>query len=431
MSQMRYQSGFGNYFSTEAEAGALPEGQSSPQQCPLGLYAEKFSGSAFTAPQASNFRSWLYRIRPSAGHPAFESIDRGLIRAAPDAGQPVNPSQLRWRALPIPKTRSDFVDGLTTVVVNGDVGAQIGTAVHIYRANTSMNQRYFYSADGEFLIVPELGSLKLRTEFGRLHIEPGEIALIPRGVRFSVDLEGGEARGYVAENFGAQLALPERGPIGTDGLANARDFLAPVAAYETDVQDCELVCKFGGHLFATRLDRSPLDVVAWHGNLTPYKYDLRRFNTIGSISYDHPDPSIFTVLTSQSDSPGIANLDFVIFPPRWLVAENTFRPPWFHRNVMSEYMGLIYGEYDAKAGGGFVSGGASLHNCMTPHGPDRETFEKASSKSLTPEKLEATMAFMFESRYVFEPTEFALTSDVRDQHYHECWNGLSAQFKKP
>lgn len=431
MSEIQYQSGFGNTFSTEAESGALPEGQNSPQQCPLGLYAEKLSGSAFTAPQASNFRSWLYRIRPSAGHQAFEPIDRGLIRATPDSTKPVSPNQLRWRPLAIPATRSDFVDGLTTVAVNGDVRAQAGMAIHIYRANASMNGRYFYSADGEFLIVPELGGLALRTEFGRLTIKPGEIALIPRGVRFAVDLENSEARGYIAENFGAQLVLPERGPIGTDGLANARDFLAPVAAYETGVDDCELVCKFGGHLFATRLDRSPLDVVAWHGNLTPFKYDLRRFNTIGSISYDHPDPSIFTVLTSQSDTLGVANLDFVIFPPRWLVMEDTFRPPWFHRNLMSEYMGLIYGEYDAKEGGGFVPGGASLHNCMMPHGPDRETFEKAGSKSLSPEKLDATMAFMFESRYVFEPTQFALSSEALDTDYLQCWNGLSAQFTKP
>lgn len=423
--------GFGNYFSTEAEAGALPEGRNSPQQCPLGLYAEKFSGSAFTAPRHQNYRSWLYRIQPSAGHPRFEQLPQGLVRGEPDAEDPVTPNQLRWQPHDIPTAPTDFVDGLATIAVNGDIKTQLGLAVHVYRVNRAMVDRYFYSADGEFLFVAEQGRLRIRSELGVLEIEPGEIALLPRGLRFAVDPLDETARGYVAENFGAPLTLPERGPIGADGLANTRDFLAPVAAYEDRVQPAELVAKFGGQLFGTTLDRSPLDVVAWHGNLAPYKYDLRRFNTIASVSYDHPDPSIFTVLTSQSDTPGVANLDFVIFPPRWLVAEDTFRPPWFHRNVMSEFMGLIYGDYDAKAGDGFVPGGASLHNCMAAHGPDRETFARASAKVLEPEKLDATMAFMFESRFVFEPTRFALTSKSLDDDYLSCWDGLGRQFSKP
>lgn len=431
MTGTRYMSGFGNHFETEAELGALPAGQNSPQQSPLGLYAEKFSGSAFTAPREQNFRSWLYRIQPAAGHPAFEPLPQGLLRGYSDARDRLGPNQLRWQPHPIPNEPCDFVDGLATIAVNGDLAAQIGLAIHVYRANQPMADRYFFSADGEFLIVAEHGGLRVRTELGVLEIEPGEIALLPRGMRFSVDPTSGEARGYVAENFGAPLSLPERGPIGTDGLANTRDFLAPVAAYEDVVRPCELVAKFGGHLFATTLDRSPLDVVAWHGNLAPYKYDLRRFNTIGSISYDHPDPSIFTVLTSQSNTPGVANLDFAIFPPRWLVMEDTFRPPWYHRNVMSEFMGLIYGDYDAKAGGGFVPGGASLHNALSAHGPDRATFEKASDSDLKPQKLDATMAFMFESRYVFEPTAFALDSAALDTDYLSCWDNLPRNFKKP
>lgn len=433
MSEIRYQSaGFGSHFADEAEPGALPVGRNSPQQCPLGLYAEKLSGSAFTAPRHQNFRSWLYRIQPSAGHPPFERLSAPNLRSSPTpASEGPTPNQLRWRPQPMPDTPSDFVDGLVTLVVNGDLRTQLGCAVHIYRANKSMQDRFFFSADGEWLIVAELGRLRLRTELGMLEIEPGEIALIPRGLRFAADPIDGHARGYVAENFGAALSLPERGPIGGDGLANARDFLAPVAAYEDRCADIELVAKFGGGMFRTTIDRSPLDVVAWHGNLTPYKYDLRRFNTLGSISYDHPDPSIFTVLTSQSDTPGVANLDFVIFPPRWLVMEDTFRPPWYHRNLMSEFMGLIYGEYDAKEGGGFVPGGASVHNCMAPHGPDRSSFERGSTQALAPEKLDATMAFMFESRYVFEPTPYAVTADSLDTEYWQCWNGLSRTFDKP
>jgi homogentisate 1,2-dioxygenase len=292
-----------------------------------------------------------------------------------------------------------------------------------------MQQRYFYDADGELLIVPELGELLLATECGKVEIGPGEIAVVPRGMKFRVELAGDAARGYVCENYGARLQLPERGPIGSDGLANSRDFLTPTAAFEDVQARSELICKMSGQLFSAELNHSPLDVVAWHGNLAPYKYDLRRFNTMGSISYDHPDPSIFTVLTSQSDTPGVANADFVIFPPRWLVMEQTFRPPWFHRNVMSEFMGLVYGEYDAKSGGGFAPGGASLHNCMTAHGPDAATFASASSAPLRPQKLDDTLAFMFESRYPLQPTRFAMTSGRLQADYRDCWRDLRSRFK--
>ena len=189
----------------------------------------------------------------------------------------------------------------------------------------------------------------------------------------------------------------------------------------------ELVAKFSGRLWATRLDHSPLDVVAWHGNYAPYKYDLARFNSINTVSFDHPDPSIFTVLTSASDTPGMANIDVVIFPPRWLVAEHTFRPPYFHRNLMSEFMGLIHGAYDAKAEG-FLPGGASLHNSMSPHGPDAETFGKATSAELAPQRLGDTLAFMFESRYVYQPTPAALDADFRQRDYVDVWAGLRSHF---
>ncbi|MBA2077300.1 MAG: homogentisate 1,2-dioxygenase [Rhodanobacter sp. 68-29] len=424
---MNYQSGFANEFATEAIPGALPDGQNSPQSAPLGLYAEQLSGTAFTAPRHSNRRSWLYRIRPAAMHQPFEAM-------APSAfhnrfGEvPTSPDQLRWDPLPLPAAPTDFVDGIVTMAGNGGAGEQSGIGIHVYAANRSMQGRYFYDADGELLILPQQGRLRIATELGVIGLEPQEIAVIPRGVRFRVELLDGTARGYIAENFGALLRLPDLGPIGSNGLANPRDFLTPVAAYEDIEGEFELVAKFQGALWRAKIGHSPLDVVAWHGNYAPYKYDLRRFNTIGSISYDHPDPSIFLVLHSPSDTAGVSNMDFAIFPPRWLVAQHTFRPPWFHRNIASEFMGLITGAYDAKAEG-FVPGGASLHNCMTGHGPDAATYEKASTRDLSqPDVIADTMAFMFEARRVLHPTRQALESKELQRNYHECWQGLQKHF---
>ncbi|MDR5866949.1 homogentisate 1,2-dioxygenase [Halomonas koreensis] len=423
-----YQQGFRNHFATEALPGALPDGQNSPQRCPYGLYAEQLTGSAFTAPRHHNLRSWLYRIRPSVAQGGYRRLPDATMATAPAAG-PADPNQMRWDPLPIPEAPTDFVDGLLTVAVNGDAGDQTGCGVHVFACNRDMTERFFYDADGELLIVPQLGTLRLRTELGELEVTGGEIAVIPRGIKFQVRLAAGSdaARGYVCENYGSPLELPGLGPIGANGLANPRDFLTPVAAYEDQKGDFELVARFSGAFWAARLDHSPLDVVAWHGNYAPYKYDLANFNTINTVSFDHPDPSIFTVLTSASDTPGMANIDFVIFPPRWMVAEDTFRPPYFHRNLMSEFMGLIHGEYDAKAEG-FVPGGASLHNCMSPHGPDAETFEKASNAELTPQYQGNTLAFMFESRYAFQPTETALNADFRQRDYVDVWAGLDSHF---
>jgi len=427
-----YQSGFGNEFATEAVAGVLPQGQNSPQQVAHGLYAEQLSGTAFTAPRGENRRSWLYRIRPAAMHGTFESFQQSHFHD--DFGDgPVTPDQLRWNPLPLPMPEAprDFVDGLYTMAGNGSAAAQHGVGIHLYAANASMHGRFFYSADGELLIVPQQGALRIATELGVLDVAPQEIAVIPRGVRFRVELPDGAARGYVCENFGAQMRLPDLGPIGANGLANPRDFLTPNAAYEDIEGDFELVAKFQGHLWRASIDHSPLDVVGWHGNYAPYKYDLRRFNAIGSISFDHPDPSIFTVLTSPSDTPGTANMDFVIFPPRWLVAQHTFRPPWFHRNVASEFMGLVHGAYDAKAEG-FAPGGASLHNCMSGHGPDAQTFDKASNADLSkPDVIGDTMAFMFETRAVIRPTRQALDAVHRQRDYQHCWAGLTRRFTPP
>ncbi len=428
--EFRYQSGFGNEFVTEAVAGALPWGRNSPQQAPLGLYAEQLSGTAFTQPRSVNRRTWVYRILPSAKHPSFRRIDNRALRSTPFDEIEPDPNRLRWDPLPLPArdAPADFIDGLFTIGGNGDVRTRNGMAVHLYAANRSMTDRYLVDSDGELLFVPELSAIVLHTELGPLRVSPGEIAVVPRGIRFRVELADGYARGYLCENFGAAFTLPERGPIGANGLANERDFLAPHAAFEERNHTVQVVNKFGGNLWAADYDHSPLDVVAWHGDYAPYKYDTRHFMVIGTISYDHPDPSIFTVLTSPSDTPGLANVDFVIFPPRWLVGENTFRPPWFHRNVMSEYMGLVTGVYDAKAEG-FVPGGGSLHNTFASHGPDADTYARASTQELKPSKLDGTLAFMFESRWTILPTRQAMSANHRQADYDAVWSGLSRNFR--
>ncbi|MBK7034575.1 MAG: homogentisate 1,2-dioxygenase [Ignavibacteria bacterium] len=425
---VKYQTGFGNEFATEAVEGALPIGQNSPQKAPLGLYAEQLSGTAFTVPRAGNKRTWTYRIRPSVMHLPFERIDNGRWQSKPDDID-VTPNQLRWDPLPVPTEPTDFIDGITTIALNGDLMSQAGIGIHIYACNKGMGDRYFYNADAEMLIVPEMGRLGFLTELGELRAGAGEVVVIPRGVRFKVEPhpEDKQCRGYICENYGAQFRIPDLGPIGANGLANPRDFETPVAWYEDREGSFEQVAKFAGNLWSAPMTHSPLDVVAWHGNYAPYRYDLRRFNTIGSISYDHPDPSIFTVLTSPSGEPGVANCDFAIFPERWLVAENTFRPPWYHRNYMSEYMGLVYGQYDAKEEG-FLPGGGSLHNQMSAHGPDLDAFEKASNADLAPQKLEGTMAFMFESRYIIRPTKFAMECSELQNDYFEVWQRLKKKF---
>lgn len=425
-----YQSGFGNEFVSEAIAGAVPVGRNSPQRVAHGLYAEQLSGTAFTAPRHANRRSWLYRIRPAAMHGTFAPFAQPNFHN--DFGDgPVTPDQLRWSPLPLPQQPTDFLEGLYTMAGNGSPEAQTGIGIHLYAADRDMQGRWFYDADGELLIVPQLGGLHIETELGVLDVVPHEIALIPRGVRFRVALPDGPSRGYVCENFGAMMKLPDLGPIGSNGLANPRDFLAPQAAYEDVEGDFELIAKFQGHLWRAPIGHSPIDVVGWHGNYAPSKYDLRRHNTIGSISYDHPDPSIFLVLHSPGEHEGVSNMDFVIFPPRILAMQDTFRPPWFHRNVASEFMGLIHGAYDAKAEG-FAPGGCSLHNSFTGHGPDAATFEKGSAADTSkPDYIKDTMAFMFESRAVIRPTAQAIEAGHRQREYQACWQGLRKNFSAP
>jgi homogentisate 1,2-dioxygenase len=417
VNELRYLTGFGAHFESEAVTGALPKGRNSPQRPAYGLYAEQLSGSAFTAPRHENRRSWLYRMRPTADHLPFAPYNGSALFVQASANGPIAPNRLRWDPPADLPDGADFVDGLVTMMVNRDPSELTGVAIHLYRASRSMKDRVFVDADGELLLIPQSGTLRLFTEMGRMDLAPGWVGIVPRGVRFRVEVDG-EARGYMAENYGAMFRLPELGPIGSNGLANARDFETPVAAFEDSDGPCEVIQKYQGALWVTTLDHSPLDVVAWHGNLAPCRYELARFNTIGTVSFDHPDPSIFTVLTSPSETPGRANADFVIFPPRWMVGEDTFRPPWFHRNVMSEAMGLIHGDYDAKAEG-FRPGGLSLHNLMSGHGPDVESWRKASDAELKPVKIEGTMAFMVESCWPYRPTAFAL--DRAQSDYDEAW----------
>ncbi len=425
----RYLTGFGNSFETEALPGALPVGRNSPQKVSYGLYAEQLSGSPFTAPRESNQRSWLYRIRPSVRHMLrFRRADTGLVRTAPDREKSELPlGQLRWAPVPVPDEPLTFLAGLRTVTTAGDAGTQTGMAAHLAFVTRPMTDEYVSDADGELLVVAQDGALRFATEFGVIDIAPGEVCVIPRGVVFRVELPEGPARAYVCENYGGAFTLPERGPIGANCLANPRDFQTPVAAYEDREGPGTLTMKWGGELHRCDLRQSPLDVVAWHGNYYPYKYDLRHFSPVGPLLFDHADPSIFTVMTAPSETPGTANVDFVIFPDRWMVAENTFRPPWYHRNIMSEFMGLVYGVYDAKPGG-FKPGGISLHNMMLPHGPDSEAFEKASNAELKPAKQEGTMAFMFETRYPQRVTRWAARLPQLEETYPDCWDDLRKHF---
>jgi len=425
-SELKYFSGLGNHFESESLVGALPKTQNSPQKAAYGLYAEQLSGTSFTAPRHEAQKVWLYRIRPSVLHEVFQPLEQPLLKTAPLAESPT-PNQMRWDPLVPPTRPTDFIEGLVTIAGNGHVAKNSGCAVHYYFMNKPMNDRFFYNSDGELLFVPRKGEVLFKTECGHLSVKSGEIAVIPRGMKFQASPVEGYADGYLCENYGANFRLPSLGPIGANGLANPRNFLSPVATYEDKTGKFKLVTKFQGGLWEADMGHSPLDVVAWAGNYAPYKYDLSLFNTMNTVSFDHPDPSIFTVLTSPSQTPGVANVDFVIFPARWIVAENTFRPPYYHRNYMSEFMGLIYGQYDAKPEG-FAPGGMSLHNAMSAHGPDTEAFLKATEASLKPEYLDKTLAFMFESNQVFVPTSFALSTPHRQKDYLGVWRGLKSHF---
>ena len=422
-----YMPGFGNDFETEALPGALPQGQNSPQKCAYGLYAEQLSGTAFTANPPE--RTWCYRIRPSVKHThRFAKIDLPYWKTAPNVVDDIiSLGQYRWDPVPVGRDRLTWLTGMRTMTTAGDVNTQVGMASHIYLVTESMVDEYFFSADSELLVVPQEGRLRFCTELGVIDVEPKEIAILPRGLVYRVEVLEGPCRGFVCENYGQKFELPGRGPIGANCLANPRDFKSPVAAFEDRDARSRVVIKWCGTFHETWIGHSPLDVVAWHGNYAAYKYDLRTYSPVGAILFDHPDPSIFTVLTAPSGQPGTANIDFVLFRERWLVAEHSFRPPWYHKNLMSELMGNIYGIYDAKPKG-FVPGGMSLHNCMLPHGPDKPAFEGASNADLKPEKLDNTMSFMFETRFPQHLTEFAAKEAPLQDDYIDCWRDLDKKF---
>jgi len=440
---LSYHTGFGSHIESESLPNVLPQGQNNPQKVNYGLYAEQLSGTAFTVPRLKNQRTWLYRIRPSVVHNAFEGpiSHTGDLSSDMNGSYVITPRQLRWSPFEVSDigdSHVDFVDGLKAKCGAGDAALKDGMCIYNYVFNANMlsgdkgNNKVMCNADGDFLIVPQQGTLLISTEMGKMQVEPQEICVIPRGIKFSINRVGEEdfARGYVCELFRGHFELPNLGPIGANGLANPRDFEVPMACYEDiDGADVEytVIQKFMGSLFVAQMNHSPFDVVGWHGNYYPYKYDLRRFNVINTVTFDHPDPSIFTVLTAPTDEPGVAAVDFVIFSPRWMVAEKTFRPPYYHRNCMSEYMGMVYGKYDAKEGG-FVPGGASLHSCMSAHGPDANTFEKASNANLEPQYFDGGLAFMFETTYLLKIAPGALNTPKLQADYQECWQGIKKNF---
>ena len=426
---LKYMSGFGNDFETEALPDALPQGQNSPQKCNYGLYGEQLSGTAFTAPSNKNERTWCYRIRPSVKHSKrYKKIDLSYWKTAPSIIPEITSlGQYRWDPIPHSNTTLNWLTGMRTMTTAGDVNTQVGMASHIYLVNKSMIDTCFYSADSELIIVPQEGILRFNTELGIIDIEPQEIAIIPRGLLYKVEIIEGPARGFVCENYGQKFDLPNRGPIGANCLANRRDFKTPTAAFEDNNQPTKVIVKWCGEFHETEINHSPLDVVAWHGNYAPCKYDLRNYCPIGADLFDHPDPSLYSVLTAPSGIEGTANIDFVLFRDRWLVTENTFRPPWYHKNIMSELMGNIFGQYDAKPTG-FVAGGMSLHNMMLPHGPDKDAFEKASNAELRPVKLTNTMSFMFETRFPQHLTKFAAEEAPLQDDYIDCWSDIEKKF---
>ena len=429
LNQATYMPGFGNDFETEALPGALPVGRNSPQRCNYGLYAEQLSGTAFTAPNHRNERTWCYRIRPSVKHThRFEKIDLPHWKSAPLVDPDIiSLGQYRWDPIPLIDAPTTWLTGMRTMTTAGDVNTQTGMASHVYLVSESMVDSYFYSADSELLVVPQLGRLRFITELGVLEVAPQEIAMLPRGLVYRVEVVEGPCRGFVCENYGQKFDLPSRGPIGANCLANRRDFKTPVAAFEDRDVSSEVTVKWCGQFHRTVIDHSPLDVVAWHGNYAPWKYDLNHYCPVGAIGFDHPDPSIYTVLTAPSGIEGTANIDFVLFTARWMVAEDTFRPPWYHKNVMSELMGNIHGQYDAKLQG-FVPGGISLHNMMLPHGPDREAFDKATTGELQPVKLADTMSFMFETRFPQHLTPFAANEAPLQDDYIDCWGDIEKKY---
>jgi len=425
-SALEYMSGFGNEFQSEAVAGALPQGQNSPQKCAFGLYSELVSGTVFTAPRALNRRSYLFRTRPTVAQPDFQRCELANFKTPPLEFPPY-PMAMRWDPYPLELARGDFLDGMTTICGNGSPVQQSGLAIHTYCANRSMTGRAFSNADGEMLILPQHGGIRVTTEVGLLEAAPGELVLIPKGMKFRVDLLSDVARGFVCENFGHPFVLPELGLIGSNGLANACDFLTPVAHFEDSDEPVELVHKYAGAFWSATMGHSPFNVVAWRGNWAACKFDMHRFVVLGAQMVDHPDPSIFCALTSPSHPVAGGNVDFMILPPRWLVAEHTFRPPGFHRSAVAEFLALIQGAHDTRASR-FAPGASSLHNNWTAHGPDVATHDKGRVAELVPTKFEETLVIMLDSRFPYEIAPGGMDGPHRQLDCTSSWQGFQKRF---
>ncbi|KAH8805268.1 Homogentisate 1,2-dioxygenase [Xylogone sp. PMI_703] len=446
----RYLAGFDSHLETEAVDGALPIAQNSPQKASYGLYNEKLSGTSFMAPRRENKQTWVYRILPSCTHNPYHLTDGsgGINGDTAKTQEKLHflPNQLQWDPFDHDQSKNlDFPSGLKMLAGSGDATIKEGCGMFIYAAGRSMDEKTsYYSGDGDFLIVPQEGELDIRTELGWLLVRPREICVIPRGIKYQVFLPSGPARGYALELYQNHFELPPLGVIGSHALANARDFQVPVANFSEDFGPTadqgknvyKVISKFNHNFFVAEQAHTPFDVVAWQGTYYPYKYDLGRFNTIGTVSYDHPDPSIFTCLTAPSHQPGTAVVDFVLFPPRWLVGEDTFRPAFFHRNIMSEFMGIIVGDFDARSGGhsGFVPGGANLHNVMSAHGADAESTENAREAELKPAWTGGdNLAFMFESSLMMGVTEWGLRTckKIQRRYTEESWGNLKSYWNMP
>lgn len=424
--ERQYQPGFANEFSTEALPGALPRGQNSPQQPPYGLVSELVSGTSLAAPRASNRRSYLFRIRPSTGTHVFEPFALDNFQTPPLAVAPY-PGALRWNPFPLGEVHGDFIEGIETIAANGSPGGHAGMALHVYRATRSMGERVFSNGDGDMLVLPQQGSLRIVTELGVLDVGPGEFALLPKGIKFRVELTSPVARGFICENYGLPFVLPDLGLIGSHGLANSVDFLTPVAAYEDSDTPCQLIHKFAGNFWSAHIDHSPFDVVAWRGNWAPCKYDMHNFAVVGALSHDHPDPSIFCALSSPSDAVAGGNVDFMILPPRWIVAEHTFRPPGFHRNAVAEILGLLQGAHDARSSD-FLPGAMSLTNNWVAHGPDTSSFEAARTAPLEPRYDGETLVFMLETRFPLQLTQQGMQAANRNVDCARKWAGFQKRF---
>ncbi|KAK0434287.1 homogentisate 1,2-dioxygenase [Armillaria borealis] len=405
----KYQVGFGNRFASEAIPGILPQGQNHPQKNKYGLYMEGMTGSPFVAPRPQNLHAFMYRIRPSLDHKKFvrlpdsPDMESNFLPTNPKVH--ISPTQLNWAPPPFPSSKDevDFIAGLKTIGGNGEPTAREGLALHIYLANADMKNKAFCDSDGDMLVVPQQGRLDVQTEFGRMMVRPGELMVIQKGMKFKVSLPDGPSRGYVQEIFGSHFELPDLGPIGGHGMANPRDFEVPLASFEIDETSWE--GKIGGQLFSAAQDHIPFDVVAWQGNYVPYKYAMEKFIFVGSVSKDHLDPSVFTVLTAKSKATGIPLVEILTVSERWNVASDTFRPPYYHRNNATEILCFISGE----RGGRYVPGGIVLQTVFCPHGPPPEVHKAAIVAELKPERIsKGSMAIAIETPMILSMTDYAM-----------------------